>query len=65
MLKKPRDKHLGLLFDSEMHYKIKYIADYNGRSLSGHVLYLIRQNIQSFEKKHGEIEFPPKEEREG
>lgn len=61
-MKKPRDKHLGIMFDSETHYKLKYVANYAGRSASGQVLHLIRQYISSFEQKHGEIPYPPEEE---
>ena len=32
------------------------IAEYEGRSVNGHVLYLIRQDIRRFEKEHGEID---------
>jgi len=38
-----KSKHLGLRIDSEMHYKLRYIADYEGRSINGEVLYLIRK----------------------
>lgn len=50
-----RDKHLGLTISSEMHQKLTYIAEYEGRSMSGHVLYLIQKNIRAFEAEHGPI----------
>ena len=46
-----KDKHLGLRIDSETHEKLKDLADYDGRSINGEVLYLIRQAIQKHEKE--------------
>jgi len=54
-LKKEKDKHLGLRIDSETHYKLQYIAQYEGRSINGKVLYLIRKELERFEKDHGKI----------
>lgn len=56
MVKKEKDKHLGLRIDSDTHYKLQYIAQYEGRSINGEVLYLIRKEIERFEKEHGKIE---------
>lgn len=50
-----RDKHLGLMIDGETHYKLRYIAQYEGRTGNGQVLYWIRQEIKAFEEAHGEI----------
>ncbi|MBP3509656.1 hypothetical protein [Oscillibacter sp.] len=50
-----KGKHLGLRIDPETHYKLHYIAKYEGRSGNGQVLYLIRQSIADFEAKCGEI----------
>ena len=55
-LKKEKDKHLGLRIDSELHYKLDYISQYEGRSANGEVIYLIRKAIEEFEKEHGKIE---------
>ena len=57
-LKKEKDKHLGLRIDSELHYKLRYLSDYEGRSANGEVIYLIRKAIEEHEKKHGRIELP-------
>jgi hypothetical protein len=46
-----KDKHLGLRIDSETHKKLKNLAEYEGRSINGEVLYLIRQAIQKHEKE--------------
>lgn len=46
-----KDKHLGLRIDSETHRKLKSLSEYNGRSMNGEVLYLIRQAILKHEKE--------------
>ena len=53
------NKHLGLEIDPVLHYKLHYIADYEGRSANGQILYLIRKCIREFEKTDGEIALPP------
>ena len=40
-----KEKHLGLRIDSETHSKLKELAEYDGRSINGEVIYLIRQAI--------------------
>ena len=56
--KKEKDKHLGLRIDRELHYKLHYISQYDGRSANGEVIYLIRQRIEQFEQEHGKIDLP-------
>ncbi|NJP41639.1 hypothetical protein HCH52_11355 [Oscillospiraceae bacterium HV4-5-C5C] len=56
--KKEKDKHLGLRIDNELHYKLHFISQYEGRSANGQVIYLIRQYIDQFENEHGVIEVP-------
>ena len=51
-----KSKHLGIRIDDELHFKLHYISKYEGRSANGQILYLIRKNIQEFEKEHGKIE---------
>lgn len=51
-----KDKHLGLRIDAETHYKLHYIAQYEGRSGNREVLYLLRKHIAAFEQEHGPIE---------
>ena len=48
-------KHLSIRMDEEMHDKFQYIAAYEGRSMSGQILYLINTCIREFEKEHGPI----------
>lgn len=52
------NKHLGIEIDPELHYKLHYIAKYEGRSANGQILYLIRKYIREFEKTDGEIVIP-------
>lgn len=47
-----KEKHLGLRIDAETHKKLKSLAEFEGRSINGEVLYLIRQAIIEFENKH-------------
>lgn len=51
-----KDKHLGLRIDSDTHHKLKALAEYEGRSINGEVLYLIRQAIAEHERQYGKIE---------
>lgn len=50
-----KDKHLGLRIDAETHKKLKSLAEFDGRSINGEVLYLIRQAIALHEQNHGEL----------
>lgn len=59
--KPEKDKHLGLRIDSELHYKLHFISQYEGRSANGQVIYLIRQAIENYEAEHGKIEVPKSE----
>lgn len=47
-----KEKHLGLRIDAETHEKLKSLAEYEGRSINGEVLYLIRQAILRHEREH-------------
>ncbi len=50
-----KNKHLGIRIDEDLHFKLHYISEYEGRSGNGQILYLIRRCIAAFEKEHGEI----------
>ena len=50
-----KDKHLGLHIDSETHSKLNSLAEFDGRSINGEVLYLVRQAIARHEEKHGTL----------
>lgn len=57
-MRNKKNKHLGIEINSELHYKLHYIAKFEGRSANGQILYLIRQYIADFEAKEGEIVLP-------
>ena len=57
-MRNKNNKHLGIEVDPELHYKLRYITKYEGRSANGQILYLIRQCIREFENQNGEIEMP-------
>ena len=53
------NKHLGIEIDPELHQKLKYVAEYEGRSINGQILYLVRQCVKQFEKENGQIAEEP------
>lgn len=48
-------KSLSIRIDDEMLDKLHVIADYEARSANGQIIVLIRNCIEEFEKKNGEI----------
>ena len=48
-------KSLSIRIEEEMLDKLHVIADYEGRSANSQILVLIRDLIEDYEKKHGEI----------
>ena len=50
-----KDKHIGLRCTEELLKKLKYIAEYEGRSINGEIIYLINREIRKFEEENGEI----------
>ena len=53
---KEKEKHLGLRLDKDTHKKLKSLAEFEGRSINGEVIYLIRQAIIKFEKENGKLD---------
>lgn len=49
-------KSVSIRIEEEMLKRIGYVADFEGRSVNSHILVLIRENIEAFEKKYGKIE---------
>lgn len=49
-------KNFSIRIDDKMLDKLHVIADYEGRSANSEVLIIIRNEIERFEAKHGEIE---------
>ncbi|MBS5736602.1 MAG: Arc family DNA-binding protein [Clostridiales bacterium] len=48
-------KSLSIRIDDRMLNKLHVVADYEGRSANSEILILIRDAIEEYEKKHGEI----------
>ena len=48
-------KSLSIRIEEEMLDKLHVVADYEGRSANSQILILIRDGIEEYEKKHGEI----------
>ena len=48
-------KSVSIRIEKEMLDKIGYVADYEGRSINSHILVLIRESVEAFEREHGEI----------
>ncbi len=57
------NKHLGIEIDPELHQKIKYIAEYEGRSINGQILYLVRQCVKQFESENEPIVLKPNDQK--
>ena len=55
-------KNIGLRVTPEIHAKLRSIAQYEGRTINGQVLWLINRCIREFERENGEIEIVGEEE---
>ena len=49
---------LSIRMNKELHDKFQYVAAYEGRSMSGQIIYLLNKCVREFEKTHGPIELP-------
>lgn len=56
-------KSYSIRIDDEMLDKLHVIADYEARSANGQIIVLIRDCIEEFEKKNGEIVLGGKEKK--
>ena len=52
-----KNKHIGLRCSEEVLRKLKYISEYEGRSINGEILYLINREIRKFDSENGEIKY--------
>ena len=50
-----KTNHLSIRTDKTLHDKLQYVSAYEGRSMSGQILYLIQRCSRYFEKKNGPI----------
>ncbi len=53
-------KSLSIRIDDKMLNKLHVVADYEGRSANSEILVLIREAIEKYEEKHGEIDLEKK-----
>ena len=53
-------KSLSIRIDDKMLDKLHVVADYEGRSANSEILILIREAIDKYEEKHGEIQIDKK-----
>lgn len=49
-------KNIGLRVTPEIHAKLRSIAQYEGRTINGQVLWLINRCIRDFEKENGPVD---------
>lgn len=49
-------KSLSIRIDENLLDKLHVVADYEGRSANSEILILIRDAVEKYEEKHGEIE---------
>ena len=54
-------KSLSIRIDETMLDKLHIVADYEGRSANSQILILIRDCIEAYETRHGEIEVGTRE----
>ena len=52
-------KSISIRIEEKMLSKLSFVASYDGRSMNSHILVLIREEIQKYERAHGEIEGDP------
>lgn len=53
-------KSLSVRIEDMILHKLHFVADYEGRSANSQILVLIRECIEKYEEKHGEIELKKK-----
>ncbi len=53
-MRSKNNKRLGIEIDPKLHCKPHHIADCEGRSANGQLLYLIRKRIRKFEAENSE-----------
>ena len=56
--------HLSIRMDAELHDKFQFVSEFEGRSMSRQILYLIRKCVSDFEKEHGSIPMPGEDKAE-
>lgn len=47
--------HIGFRISRELHDKLVYVAEYDGRTMNGQLRFLMERCVREFEKEHGVI----------
>lgn len=63
-MSKENEKHFGLRVDRDILAKFRYVCGFEGRSANSQIIQLMLRSIANYEKEHGEIILPEKEEPE-
>ncbi len=50
--------YMSIRIPKELHDKFQHVADYEGRSMSRQIIYLLNQCVLGFEREHGAIDLP-------
>lgn len=50
-----KQKHISIRIDEDVLRKFHYVANYEARSASGQIMFLINNCIREFEDRHGKI----------
>ncbi|MDL2289092.1 Arc family DNA-binding protein [Oscillospiraceae bacterium OttesenSCG-928-F05] len=53
-------KNVTLHVDQEIHEKLQKIAEANARTVNGQITYIMKKEVDAFEKEHGKIIFAEK-----
>ena len=58
-----KNKHISIRIDEDVLRRFHYVANYEDRSASGQIMFLINSCIREFEEKHGKIDLVEKSEK--
>ena len=59
---KCNEKYFGIRVDGMVLAKFKVVCGYAGRSANRHIIQLMLKSIANYEKEHGTIELPERDE---
>lgn len=48
--------YLSIRISRELHDKFQYVSEYEGRSMSGQIVYLLNRCVRDFERENGPID---------
>jgi len=50
--------YLSIRINRDLHDKFQYVSEYEGRSMSGQIVYLLNRCVREFERENGPIDLP-------